>query len=239
MEPPSKTCTKCGKTLPATVEFFERHKEGRDVLRAQCKECRRAAKSAYRRAHPEQAREYERSYRERLGVDERRRRQRLYQRRWRERHPDEAAKNLERLKQWQADNAEYCAEKSRIQARRYYADHLGERKAAMLRWQHDHPDQVRVYRHNRRARKLAAQGTHTQGDIQAQYKRQRGRCYYGKQINPECADSLDDGYHVDHVVPLAGERQSSNGPENLVLTCPNCNQRKSNKDPMDWCGRMF
>lgn len=35
----SKTCTKCGKTLPATVEFFHKAKLGKYGLSAICKEC--------------------------------------------------------------------------------------------------------------------------------------------------------------------------------------------------------
>src|SRR6266567_4724163 len=36
-----KLCTKCGRELPATAEFFHLHKIHRDGLSSQCKECRR------------------------------------------------------------------------------------------------------------------------------------------------------------------------------------------------------
>lgn len=45
------------------------------------------------------------------------------------------------------------------------------------------------------------------------------------------------GYHVDHVVPIS--LGGSDGPENLVLTCPNCNHRKHAKHPMDFAGVLF
>ena len=41
MEPPSKTCTKCGRTLPATVEFFYRQSVSKDGLQHWCRECAR------------------------------------------------------------------------------------------------------------------------------------------------------------------------------------------------------
>jgi 5-methylcytosine-specific restriction endonuclease McrA len=31
----------------------------------------------------------------------------------------------------------------------------------------------------------------------------------------------------------------SNGPENIVIACPHCNQSKNAKHPMDFCGRLL
>jgi 5-methylcytosine-specific restriction endonuclease McrA len=39
------------------------------------------------------------------------------------------------------------------------------------------------------------------------------------------------------VVPLS--RGGTNGPENIVCSCPACNHKKSDKHPMDFAGRMF
>jgi hypothetical protein len=75
-----------------------------------------------------------------------------------------------------------------------------------------------------------APGTHTAEDVQAQYDRQKGRCYY-------CHKKLDDKYHIDHVIPLA--KGGSDGPENLVVACQFCNLSKHDKHPMDFDGRMF
>lgn len=44
-----KTCTKCGETKPATVEFFHRHRDG---LTGQCKRCKNRAKYDERRKDP-------------------------------------------------------------------------------------------------------------------------------------------------------------------------------------------
>lgn len=80
----------------------------------------------------------------------------------------------------------------------------------------------RVKQHKRRARKNSAQGTHTRKDIENIYKRQNGRCYW-------CGIPVENKYHIDHVIPLS--RGGSDSPENLVVSCPTCNQKKYNKLP--------
>ena len=66
--------------------------------------------------------------------------------------------------------------------------------------------------------------------VKAQYDRQHGRCYW-------CGKNVRDKYHVDHVVPLylGGDHI----PENIVISCPPCNQHKQAKHPMDFAGVMF
>jgi 5-methylcytosine-specific restriction endonuclease McrA len=47
-----------------------------------------------------------------------------------------------------------------------------------------------------------------------------------------CRCGVKDGYHVDHIVPLAkgGQHIASN----IQILCPTCNVRKSAKDPIDF-----
>ena len=89
-------------------------------------------------------------------------------------------------------------------------------------------------RRGKRARREAARksngGSHTREDVLAQYKRQDGRCFY-------CGVSVKGKYHVDHVVPLC--KGGGDGPENLVVSCPSCNHKKSGKHPMEFCGIML
>lgn len=42
-----KTCTECKKELPATPEFFHRHKKRKDGLRENCKECIKVKSKIY------------------------------------------------------------------------------------------------------------------------------------------------------------------------------------------------
>jgi 5-methylcytosine-specific restriction endonuclease McrA len=81
---------------------------------------------------------------------------------------------------------------------------------------------------NRRAHKKNAQVNHTAEDIQLQYKRQKGKCYYCKHKLGKSRRN----YHVDHIFPLS--KGGSNGPDNLVITCPTCNLSKHDKLLHEW-----
>lgn len=139
---------------------------------------------------------------------------------------------------WNAQNPEVMHEASK----RWRVHHLSEvikyrysrwdkELESCRRWRKGNPEKVRAIARNRRARKRAAEGTHTAADVEAQLKRQKGHCYY-------CGVKLDK-YHVDHVIPLS--RGGSNSPDNLVIACPSCNLSKSDKMPHEWgeSGRLL
>jgi 5-methylcytosine-specific restriction endonuclease McrA len=132
---------------------------------------------------------------------------------------------LAALRQLRADNPRMDAE-----SHRKYRDADPEKCAGMKRrWQVTNPGKVIASSHRYRARRAGSTGTHTAEDVQAQYARQHGRCFW-------CHEKVTD-YHVDHVVPLI--LGGSNGPENLVIACPHCNISKRDKHPMDFAGRML
>lgn len=85
---------------------------------------------------------------------------------------------------------------------------------------------------NRRAKERESKGAHTVQDIQKQYDRQKGECYY-------CGQKVGSTYHVDHIIPIS--RGGSNGTENLVISCPRCNMSKNDKLPHEWAigGRLL
>lgn len=170
---PLKVCTKCGRSLPATREFFHYHSQLSSGLQPACKDCRRAAARRWQHAN-------------------------------KERH---AATN----RAWQRANLDKCREANR----KCYRANPKKKLAAVHAYQ---------------ARKSGNGGTHTQTDVQTQYKRQKARCFY-------CHKPLGEQYDIDHVVPLA--LGGSNGPENLVVACPLCNGRKHAKHPMDFAGILF
>jgi len=120
----------------------------------------------------------------------------------------------------------------------YNAEHREERAAYIQAYRATHSEEIAAYlathseeraahNRNRRARKRNAPGTHTAADVRAQYGRQHGRCYW-------CEKRVGDAYHVDHVMPLF--LGGSDGPENLVVSCPPCNDSKAAKHPMDFAG---
>lgn len=141
-----------------------------------------------------------------------------------------------RASEWNKRNPE----KMREIGRRCYANNSDKRKANVRRcvennpahykrtrkeWKTEHADKVREAGRNRRARKVAAGGSHTAEDIADIYRLQSGRCAY-------CRTSLSSGYHVDHIQPLsAGGR---NDRANIQLTCAHCNLSKNKKLPIEF-----
>jgi len=111
----------------------------------------------------------------------------------------------------------------------YNAGHREERLAYDAAYYTEHREEAAAYRHTRRSRERGNGGTHTAADVRAQYKRQRGRCYY-------CGVEVGDTYHVDHVVPIS--KGGSNDPSNLVVACAPCNLRKNDKLPHEFAGRL-
>jgi len=115
----------------------------------------------------------------------------------------------------------------------YSETHKEEIKERSKRWYQDGgKETVKANTRNRRARLRQAEGTHTAKDIQAQYQRQKGKCYY-------CHEHVGRKYHVDHVIPVS--RGGSNDPSNLVIACHSCNESKNDRLPHEWArgGRLL
>lgn len=93
-------------------------------------------------------------------------------------------------------------------------------------------EEVRVYGRVasslRRSRVAEAEGSFTKNDIDNIYRLQNGKCAYFKS----CHNSLDNGYQIDHIVPLS--KGGTNWPRNLQLTCQPCNGSKNAKDPIEF-----
>jgi 5-methylcytosine-specific restriction endonuclease McrA len=103
----------------------------------------------------------------------------------------------------------------------------GGRKASYARrvpknrlWRQANPEKVREFSQRRSQRKT---GRLPRGTVATLLKKQRGLCAF-------CARSLADGYHLDHIIPLA--LGGAHEPLNVQLLCPTCNVRKSAKHPI-------
>jgi hypothetical protein len=202
---PEKACTRCGQTFPATLEHFGVARREKYGLNARCRACRKADIAACAEAN-----------RARVAA-------------WEAANPDKV----------RAQRAKRAA-KHKVYAQRWYQTHRAEVIANVAAWAKANHDHVRTIAARRRAefpelhrtrnrlrhrRARAAPGTHNAQDILAQYEAQGGCCYW-------CGKPVGASYHVDHVIPLT--RGGSNGPENLVISCPTCNLRKGNKLPGEW-----
>jgi 5-methylcytosine-specific restriction endonuclease McrA len=167
-----------------------------------CVECARLYNRALRSANPELAREQRRA--------------------WYAANPEPYR---ERALAWYFANKE----RSSIRSRARYAANSEELKARNRAWYASNPERRRELCQNKRARKLAAEGSHTAADIARIISAQKHKCAL-------CRKSVKKKYHVDHIEPLA--LGGSNWPSNLQILCPSCNCSKGAKDPIDFAREM-
>jgi 5-methylcytosine-specific restriction endonuclease McrA len=134
-------------------------------------------------------------------------------RRWRMLNPE---KSREWDRRWIANNRERVRESARLRAR-------------------NNLERIRFHTANRRARKRKASGSYGRDDISRLFNLQKGKCAYHRFCGNRIS-KRPNGYHVDHIVPLA--KGGTNWPSNLQLTCPQCNVRKNAQDPIDYARRL-
>ena len=193
------------------------HEENREELHKK--------KRIYRENHRQEIREHVHDYRE-----QNKEKQRERDRRYREQNR-EAIKERKRI--YNNKNANEISKRRKL----FYKTHSKELLEEKRRYyQQSDPDHMRVLRDRRRARERASAGSHTAGDIRLQVRSQtdkRGklRCWWCSKI------IKNNDYHVDHRIPLA--RGGSNAPENLCISCPECNLSKQAKLPGEWNGRLL
>jgi 5-methylcytosine-specific restriction endonuclease McrA len=135
--------------------------------------------------------------------------------------PEYKRKKREYMRRWHSEHRDI----TRARCKNWRTQNIEVARQSCHNWRLANPEKVASYTRNRKARLRDSEGTHTAADVQAQLKRQKGMCYY-------CGAKVGNKYHVDHVVPVT--RNGSNDPSNLVIACPICNIKKSDKLPHEW-----
>lgn len=107
--------------------------------------------------------------------------------------------------------------------RRYAAKLRADRPEVLIeankRWRRNNPEKMRVWNAIQRAKRKGAPGAYSAADIQAQFNKQEGACFY-------CTKPMRR-YHIEHKTPLS--RGGTNFPDNIVCACAGCNLRKGTR----------
>lgn len=134
-------------------------------------------------------------------------------------------KNYDSIKIWRRQYYAKTAHSQRESSRVYREKNPEAVALGLKKYYAENPEKFRVYKNNRRARILNAGGMVSTGIAARLLVLQKGKCAC-------CGRSLNKGYHLDHVMPLAlgGE----NSDENIQLLTPRCNHQKHAKHPVDY-----
>jgi 5-methylcytosine-specific restriction endonuclease McrA len=86
-------------------------------------------------------------------------------------------------------------------------------------------DAYSVHRHKRRALLRNAKGEYTKEYIKHLLVKQKNKCI-------ACLKDIAEKYHIDHIYALS--KGGGNGEDNIQLLCQPCNNKKHNKDPIEF-----
>lgn len=170
----------------------------------------------------------------RLSDEERKAKKKAQSAAWRRANPEKvramkAADRLAHLERYRAKRRERYSknkEHEKKMALAYQAANPEKAKAYTDKWRKCNPESVKLKDVNRRARKKNNGGKLSIGVTPKLLTHQRGKCAVCK-INLK-----KTGFHLDHIIPLS--LGGKNTDSNIQLTCPNCNQKKGSKHPIQF-----
>ena len=114
-------------------------------------------------------------------------------------------------------------------SKEYASTHSQEAVKRSRDWAKNNPERHRILQQiaarRRYARKLKAEGTFNLNDILNILFEQSNLCAY-------CGIRVYDDFQIDHIIPLS--RGGSNWPDNLAVSCKNCNAQKNARTPNEW-----
>ena len=229
----TKVCTKCGRKLPATREYFFRYSRQNTKLRPSCIECCNIQKRAYKTNNPNKIRKQCKAYYEnnKGKIQER-------QKVWNERNKERMANyskawyenNKERLrkvrKAWYERNKENLKEKREA----YRETHKEVAKEYGKKYRENNKGKRRRWKHHRRAREKEATIHPFSEESWLRIQPKPYRCYL-------CGKQIKGAFHIDHKIPLS--RGGDHAPWNLALTHPKCNLSKKDKLPNEYAPKKF
>ena len=204
-----KTCTKCGKELPATNEYFVRDKSGKYGLRADCKNCN----SIYRKKHYNKNKESIRK------------KQNEYLKQY---HIENKDKISEYKKRYYKENKErilsYCKQ-YREKNREYIKSYKREYKA-------NNRELFNKHKQKRRAIKKGLVSTLTTKRWEEIKRDFNHQCAYCGMTEKEHIKECEEQLHQEHFIPVSDKGEHT--INNIIPACRSCNSSKGNKNFFEW-----
>ncbi len=131
---------------------------------------------------------------------------------------DRERNNTPKRKKQKQESTKRCREQHKKGNARWYEANKERLKAKSAEWRRNNPEHHAILTQRYRARKFAAQGSHTAEEWRAILEHFNYQC-------AKCQSTSD--LTKDHIIPLS--KGGSNEVENLQPLCRSCNAKKSNK----------
>jgi len=226
----TKECSKCEKVLDESM--FTKRTDSRDGLASRCKTClyegRKKAAPWVRKTADKN--KYQREY-SKANAEKRR----VWEANARLKNPDRFAEKERRKSERKALAAGRVykptgtREKLNLTPEEMSVRKREQQKEYKKRWRIANPDehkaQVSAKKQAYRTRKSGGGGKHTRAQVRNLLVSQKYLCVV-------CRVNIKETYHADHIVPVS--KGGSSNIDNIQLLCPECNVKKSNKDPMEF-----
>lgn len=221
-----KICSHCSVSKPKSDYY--KAKCCKDGLRGECKPCVAAKQVKYNKLNAKTIAKHKKVIYD-ANTEKNRARNKLYYQensevikvRARKHRCDNYEQTIERQRTYYQKNKELLNSKKRLY-RQENKDHV---KNIEREWREINKDKVREMKRRYKHKRRSAEGSLTMGIADRLYAIQKGKCVC-------CGVSIKDGYHMDHIMPLA--LGGTNTDNNIQLLSPSCNNKKSAKHPIDY-----
>lgn len=218
----TKICTKCGKELPTTSEYFHVRKDSRDGFRNDCREC----SSKYHKQYHQENKEHKKRYMKQWYQENKECTKQYYQ--------DNKEKIKQYSKQYYHDNKEHYSQLNK----QWHQENKEHRKQCKQQWHQENKehclqyakqwrklnkDKVAIYDARRRTLKKQLPSTLISKQWKGIKEEFNNQCAY-------CGEQLP--LEQDHFIALSKGGEYTHN--NIIPACKSCNSSKNNKDFFEW-----
>lgn len=224
----TKTCSKCKKPLPATLEYFQADKSKKSGFRSQCKVCQRE----YRQANREKIIEYQQANKDRIVEYRKANKDKMdvYNKEYYKTNKD---KIVENTKKYYQDNRDKMIEKKREYYQVNKDKMLEQQREYGREYAKNNSNKLRINVLRRRARKRQLPDTLTEQQWQTCLE-------YFDYACAVCGIEFGDAIpHADHWIPLNSDECTGTIATNMVCLCSMCNWSKGAKMPDVWLKQKY